>query len=46
MNLNRSREEGTVGSAMIGHEPGEEVDVTLANGSIVTYKLLTVTRSK
>ena len=27
-------------------KPGDEVDVTLPNGSIVTYKLLTVTRSK
>ena len=46
MNLNRISDESPVGAALIGHKPGDEVDVTLPNGSIVTYKLLTVTRSK
>ena len=46
MNLNRISDERPVGAALIGHKPGDEVDVTLPNGSIVTYKLLTVTRSK
>ena len=39
-------DESPVGAALIGHKPGDAVDVTLPNGSIVTYKLLTVTRSK
>ena len=43
MNLNRISDESPVGAALIGHKPGDEVDVTLPNGSIVTYKLLTVT---
>ena len=46
MNLNRISDESPVGAALIGHKPGDAVDVTLPNGSIVTYKLLTVTRSK
>ena len=46
MNLNRISDESPVGAALIGHKPGDEVDVTRPNGSIVTYKLLTVTRSK
>ena len=46
MNLNRISDESPVGAALIGHKPGDEVDVTLPNGSIVTYKLLAVTRSK
>ncbi len=46
MNLNRISDESPVGAALIGHKPGDAVDVTLPNGSIVTYKLLNVTRSK
>ena len=46
MNLNRISDESPVGAALIGHKPGDEVDVTLPNGSIITYKLLAVTRSK
>ena len=46
MDLNRISDESPVGADLIGHKPGDAVDVTLPNGSIVTYKLLTVTRSK
>ena len=46
MNLNRISDESPVGAALIGHKPGDEVDVTLPNGSIITYKLLSVSRSK
>ena len=35
MNLNRISDESPVGAALIGHKPGDEVDVTLPNGSIV-----------
>ena len=46
MNLNRISDESPVGAALIGHKPGDEGDVTLPNGSIITYKLLSVSRSK
>ena len=46
MNLNRISDESPVGAALIGHKPGDEVDVTLPNGSIITNKLLSVSRSK
>ena len=35
MNLNRISDESPVGSALIGHKPGDEVDVTLPNGNII-----------
>ena len=41
-----ARKEGIATPILVGHKPGDAVDVTLPNGSIVTYKLLTVTRSK
>lgn len=46
MNLNRISDESPVGSALIGHKPGDEVDVTLPNGNIIVYKVLAVSRSK
>ena len=46
MNLNRISDESPVGGALIGHKAGDEVVVTLPNGSIITYKLLSVSRSK
>ena len=45
MNLNRISDESPVGGALIGHKAGDEVDVTLPNGSIITYKVLNVSRS-
>lgn len=46
MNLNRISDESPVGAALIGHKAGDEVDVTLPNGSIIVYKVLAVSRSK
>ncbi len=46
MNLNRISDESPVGAALIGHKAGDEVDVTLPNGSIIIYKVLAVSRSK
>ena len=46
MNLNRISDESPVGSALIGHKAGDEVDVTLPNGNIIVYKVLAVSRSK
>lgn len=46
MNLNRISDESLVGAALIGHKAGDEVDVTLPNGSIIVYKVLAVSRSK
>lgn len=46
MNLNRISDESPVGSALIGHKPGDEVDVTLPNGNVIVYKVLAVSRSK
>ena len=46
MNLNRISDESPVGAALVGHKAGDEVDVTLPNGSIIVYKVLAVSRSK
>ena len=46
MDLNRISDESPVGAALIGHKAGDEVDVTLPNGSIITYQVLAVSRSK
>lgn len=46
MDLNRISDESPVGAALIGHKAGEEVEVTLPNGNIIGYKILSVTRSK
>ncbi len=46
MNLNRISDESPVGAALIGHKPGDEVDVTLPNGNVIVYKVLAVSRSK
>ena len=46
MDLNRISDESPVGSALIGHKAGDEVDVTLPNGNVVVYKVLAVSRSK
>ena len=45
MDLNRISDESPVGGALVGHKAGDEVDVTLPNGSIITYKVLNVSRS-
>ena len=45
MDLNRISDESPVGGALVGHKAGDEVDVTLPNGSIITYKVLSVSRS-
>lgn len=46
MDLNRISDESPVGAALIGHKAGDNVDVTLPNGSIITYTVLAVSRSK
>lgn len=46
MDLNRISDESPVGAALIGHKAGDEVDVTLPNGSVIVYKVLAVSRSK
>ena len=46
MNLNRISDESPVGAALIGHQAGDEVDVTLPNGNVIVYKVLAVSRSK
>lgn len=46
MDLNRISDESPVGAALIGHKVGDAVDVTLPNGSIITYTVLAVSRSK
>lgn len=46
MSVNRISDESPVGAALIGTKVGDEVDVTLPNGSIITYKVLEVSRSK
>ena len=45
MDLNRISDESPVGGALVGHKAGDEIDVTLPNGSIITYKVLNVSRS-
>ena len=39
-------DESPVGSALIGHKAGDEVDVTLPNGATIAYKVVGVSRSK
>ena len=39
-------DESPVGSALIGHKAGDEVDVTLPNGATIAYKVVNVSRSK
>lgn len=39
-------DESPVGSALIGHKAGDEVDVTLPNGTTIAYKVVNVSRSK
>lgn len=46
MDMNRISDESPVGAALIGHKAGEEVEVTLPNGNIIVYQILSVTRSK
>ena len=46
MNLNRISDESPVGAALIGKKVGDTADVTLPNGSIITYKVLGVSRSR
>ena len=46
MDMNRISDESPVGAALVGHKAGDEVDVTLPNGNIIDYKILSVARSK
>ena len=46
VDLNRISDESPVGAALIGKKVGDSVDVTLPNGSIITYKVLGVSRSR
>ena len=39
-------DESPVGSALIGHKAGDEVDVTLPNGATIACKVVSVSRSK
>ena len=39
-------DESPVGSALIGHKAGDEVDVTLPNGATIASKVVSVSRSK
>ena len=46
MDMNRISDESPVGAALVGHRAGDEVEVTLPNGNIIDYKILSVARSK
>lgn len=46
LDRNRISDESPVGSALVGHKAGDEVEVTLPNGNIIGYKILAVSRSK
>lgn len=46
MDMNRISDESPVGAALIGHKAGDEVEVTLPNGNIIVYQILSVSRSK
>ena len=46
MDYNRISDESPVGAALVGHKAGDEVEVTLPNGNIIDYKILSVARSK
>lgn len=46
MDMNRISDESPVGAALVGHKAGDEVEVTLPNGNIIGYKILSVARSK
>ena len=46
MDMNRISDESPVGAALGGHKAGDEVEVTLPNGNIIGYKILSVARSK
>ena len=46
MDYNRISDESPVGAALVGHKAGDEVAVTLPNGTIIDYKILAVSRSK
>ncbi len=46
VDMNRISDESPVGAALIGKKVGDSVDVTLPNGSIITYKVLGVSRSR
>ena len=46
MDMNRISDESHVGAALVGHKAGDEVEVTLPNGNIIDYKILSVARSK
>ena len=44
--MGRISDESPVGAALIGKKVGETADVTLPNGSVITYKVLGVSRSR
>ena len=46
MDMNRISDESPVGAALVGHKAGDEVEVTLPNGNIIDYKILSVACSK
>ena len=46
VDMGRISDESPVGAALIGKKVGETADVTLPNGSVITYKVLGVSRSR
>ena len=42
----RISDESPVGSALVGHKAGDLVDVTLPNGGLITYRLISVSRTR
>ena len=42
----RISDESPVGSALVGHKAGDLVDVTLPNGGLITYRLVSVSRTR
>ena len=40
----RNSDESPIGSAILGHKAGETVDVTLANGEVIQFKVLEISK--
>ncbi|MDD4850915.1 MAG: transcription elongation factor GreA [Gemmiger sp.] len=43
---NRISDESPVGAALVGHKVGDKVEITLPNGSMLTYQVLEVCRTR
>lgn len=46
VDLNRISDESPVGAALVGRKVGDVAEITLPNGNVVVYKVLSVSRSK